>query len=288
MIPAPFEYFAPGTLEEALELLSSARRDAKLLAGGQSLVPLMKLRLSRPGSIVDLSRLSELKYIRKEGKEIAIGAMVTHAELERSELLKRGCPLLPRTAATIADVQVRNQGTIGGSLAHADPAGDLPAAILALDASIKATSLRGERWISAQDFFIGLLTTALEPHEVLTEVRVPILEQARTAYLKAAQRTSGFAVVGIAVCMKLTGDGSCEEIAIGVTGVGDKAYRARGVEDKLRGKKLSLKLIEEAAEEVTRDVEVIEDFSGSKRYRSHLARVYTVRAIQKALGPGTS
>lgn len=282
MIPAPFEYHSPTSLEEALDLLAS-KEDAKILAGGQSLVPLMKLRLAKPKHIVDLGRIPGLKSVIEEGDGISIGALTTHAEIESSELLKKRCPLLPMTASTIADVQVRNRGTLGGSLAHADPAGDLPAAILALNGQVKAVGPRGERWIRAQDFFFGLLMTALEADEILIAVKVPALEQAKTAYLKAAQRTSGFAVVGVAACLKLDARGACEKIAVGVTGVADKAYRAAEVERRLEGKKLEAKLIEDAAGEVCHDVDVIEDINGSKEYRAHLARVYTVRAVEAAL-----
>ena len=260
-----------------------SREDVKILAGGQSLVPLMKLRLAKPGCVIDLNRIPDLSYIREEGNRIAIGAMTTYAEIEESNLLKKSCSLLPKTAATIGDVQVRNQGTVGGSLAHADPAGDMPAAILALDAEMKAVGPKGERWIKAEDFFLGLLTSALEPDEILTEVRVPVLGQIKTTYLKAAQRVSGFAVVGIAICLKMDPAGTCDTIAIGITGVGDKAYRAESVEKMLRGKRLETKLIQDAAVEVTRGQDVIEDINGSKEYRSHLARVYTARAIQAAL-----
>jgi carbon-monoxide dehydrogenase medium subunit len=283
VIPAPFAYLSPTSLKEALDLLSSYREEAKLLAGGQSLVPLMKLRLARPGYIIDLGRIPELDRIQDEGERIVIGALTTHAELEESELLRRRCPLLPQTAATIGDVQVRNQGTIGGSLAHADPAGDMPAAILALGAEVKTVGPNGERWIAAKDFFLGLLTTALEADEILTAVKVPVLAGRKTAYLKAAQRASGFAVVGAAVCLELGEDGTCRDIAIGVTGVADKAYRAQNAEEMLRGRKLDVGLMEEAAAEVTRGADVIEDINGSKEYRSHLAAVYTVRAIQAAM-----
>lgn len=282
MIPAPFEYHSPTSLEEALDLLAS-REDAKVLAGGQSLVPLMKLRLAKPKCIVDLGRIPGLKSIEAEAGAVSIGALTTHAEIESSEILKRCCALLPQTASTIGDVQVRNQGTIGGSLAHADPAGDLPAAILALGARMKVVGPRGERWIEARDFFFGLLMTAVEPDEILTEVRVPVLRKTKTAYLKAAQRASGFAVAGVAACIRLDPRGACEEIAIGVTGVADKAYLAAEVESGLRGQKPDARRIREAAAEVCRDVDVIEDINGSKEYRAHLARVYTARAIEAAL-----
>lgn len=280
MIPASFEYLSPASLKEAVDFLAS-HEDAKVLSGGQSLVPLMKLRLAKPSHIIDLGRLQELRFIRREGDRIAIGALTSHAEVAGSDLLKKECPLLPKTAETIGDTQVRNRGTIGGSLAHADPAGDMPAAILAVEAEMKAVGPKGERWIKAEDFFVGLLTSALEPDEILAEIRVPVLKGFKTAYLKAAQRTSGFAVVGVAVCLKERG-GVCEDIALGITGVADKTYRASRVEKMLQGKKLDAQLLEQAAGEATRDIDVIEDINGTQEYRSHLARVYTVRAIQAA------
>jgi len=283
MIPAAFEYFAPGSLKEAIELLSRHGEGAKILAGGQSLVPLMKLRLAKPRYLIDLTRISGLSYIRQEGDILQIGALTHHAQLEQSDLLKRECPMLAQTAATVGDVQVRNQGTIGGSLAHADPAGDMAAAILALSAEMKATGPSGERWIKAEDFFIGFLTTSLAQDEILTEIKVPLLRDRKTAYLKAAQRASGFAVAGVAVSLLLGQNGHCEDIAIGVTGVTDRAYRARSVERILKGSRLEGALIERAAAQVTQGVDPLEDINGSKEYRTHLARVYTVRAIQAAL-----
>ncbi|HEV8341083.1 MAG TPA: xanthine dehydrogenase family protein subunit M [Candidatus Binatia bacterium] len=282
MIPSGFDYCAPKSLREALELLSSYKEEGKLIAGGQSLVPLMKLRLARPKVLIDIGRVSGLNSITDGGDSILIGALATHAQLERSDFLKSRCPLLPQTAATVGDVQVRNQGTLGGSLAHADPAGDLPATILALGAHIKAVSRKAERWIKAEDFFLGLMTTAIEPDEILTEIRVPLWNKTKSAYLKAAQRAAAFAVAGVAVRLELDQDGICKDIAIGVTGVTDKAYCAHNIEEKLRGTKLEPKLVEEAASQVTDGIDVNEDVNGSKEYRAHLARVYTARAIVAA------
>jgi carbon-monoxide dehydrogenase medium subunit len=283
MIPASFEYFAPASLKEALELLSSYKDDAKLIAGGQSLVPLMKLRLAKPRYLVDLNRIADLSYIRADGNRLRIGALTTHAQIENSGIIGRDCPLLAQAAATIGDVQVRNQGTIGGSLAHSDPTADLPAAILALDAEMKAAGPLGERWIKAEEFFVGFLTSSLEPDEILTAIKVPVWHDSKTAYMKAAQRSSGFAVVGVAIRLELEQNGICKDIAIGITGVGDKPYRAGEVEKLLKGKKLELGLLEQAASKVTVGVDPLEDINGSKEYRSHLARVYIVRAIQAAM-----
>jgi carbon-monoxide dehydrogenase medium subunit len=188
-----------------------------------------------------------------------------------------------QAAATIGDVQVRNQGTIGGSLAHADPTADLPAAILALEGELKAAGPGGERWIKAEDFFLGFFTSGLEPEEILTEIKIPVSRGSKSSYLKAAQRSSGFAVVGVAVRLDIGENGICREIAIGLTGVSDKAYRPRGAEAILQGKKLEQPLLEQAASKVTDGIDPLEDINGSKEYRAHLARIYTIRAIQAAL-----
>jgi len=284
MIPGAFDYYAPTSLEEALSLLSTHGQEAKLLAGGQSLVPLMKLRLSKPKVVIDIGRVPELDRIRLEGSHIAIGAGTTYSQLEGSELLKSSCPLLPQTANLVADVQVRNQGTLGGGLAHADPAADLPAAILALDAEVKLVGPGRERWVKAQDFFITMLATELSPEEILTEIRVPVMERVKTTYLKAAKRAEGFAIVGVAVCLKVDQEGICEDIRIGLTGITDKAYRAGDAEKTIRGKKIDSRLVEEASTRVIDGVDVADDINASAEYRSHLARVYTIRALETVSG----
>src|SRR5919202_6317632 len=231
MIPAQFDYVAPATLNEAVGLLSEHADDAKILAGGHSLIPAMKLRLAQPSMLIDIGRIKDLSYITEDGGQIRLGAMTTHYQIESSARLKEICPLLPECAAAIGDVQVRNKGTIGGSVAHADPAADWPAAILALNAEIVAVSAQGERTIKAEDFFVDMLTTSLEPNEILREIRIA-LPQGCTgqAYLKVAQPASGFAVVGVAVSLTLDDGGRCESASIGITGVASKAYRATGVE----------------------------------------------------------
>src|SRR5262245_16335057 len=283
MIPGSFEYYAPRSLSDAVKYLTEHKDDVKILSGGQSLLPLMKMRLSKPGYILDIGRISGLDSIAAEGDSLIIGALITHAQIEDSELLKKQCPLLPQTATTIADVQVRNRGTIGGSIAHADPAGDWPPAIMALDAEIKVVGANGQRWIKCDDFFLGLRTSVLEPDEVVTAIKVPVTGNDKTAYLKAAPRSSGFAVVGVAVRMAMDAAGICSRITLGITGITDKAFRASLVEQMLAGKKLDTKLIESAAVESTRNVDVIEDINGSSEYRRHLTHVYVVRAIQAAM-----
>jgi aerobic carbon-monoxide dehydrogenase medium subunit len=283
MIPGAFEYYAPRSLTDAVKFLTEHKDDVKILSGGQSLLPLMKMRLSKPGFIVDIGRIPGLDMITEEGDSLIIGGLITHAQIESSELLKKKCPLLPQTATTIADVQVRNCGTIGGSVAHADPAGDWPATIVTLDAEIKIVGPNGERWVKCADFFLGLLMSVLEPDEIVTAIKVPITGNDKTAYLKAAPRSSGFAVVGVAVRLALDGNETCNEIAVGITGVTDKAYRAERVEQMLKGKRLGASAIEQAAREATRNIEVIEDINGSSEYRKHLTEVYVARAIESAL-----
>jgi carbon-monoxide dehydrogenase medium subunit len=283
MIPASFEYFAPRSLADAVDFLSAHKDDVKILSGGQSLLPLMKMRLAKPGYLLDIGRIPGLDTMVEDGDHLIIGGMVTYAQMESSDLLKKRCPLLPQTATTVADVQVRNRGTIGGSIAHADPAGDMPATILALDAEIKIVGPDGEHWVKAEDFFLGLLMSVLEPDQIVTAVKVPITGSDKTAYAKAAPRSSGFAVVGVAVRMAVDASGMCSRIAVGITGLADKAYRADRVEQMLAGKKLEPQVIEAAALEATRNIDVIEDINGSSEYRAHLAHVYVARTIEAAL-----
>src|SRR4030095_11043849 len=229
MMPGSFDYYAPRSLSEAVKYLSQHRDDVKILSGGQSLLPLMKMRLSKPGYILDIGRIPGLDSITEESNNLIIGALVTHSQIESSELLQKKCPLLPQTATTIADVQVRNRGTIGGRIPHPHPAGDWPAAIIALDAEIKISGPNGERWVKCEEFFLGLLMSVLEPDELVTAIKVPVTGNDKTAYLKAAPRSSGFAVVGVAVRLGLDASGNCDRAAIGITGVTDKAYRPERV-----------------------------------------------------------
>lgn len=243
----------------------------------------MKLRLANPKYLIDVGRIADLNYIRADGDKLSIGALATYAQIKDSALLRNKCPLLPKTASVVGDAQVRNRGTLGGSLAHADPHGDMPAAVLALGAELKAVGPKGARWIKADDFFITLFSTALASDEILTEIRVPILDGERSAYLKAARRPSDFAMVGIATRLKMGPDQTCDQVSVGVTGVTDRPYRGSGVEKALRGQKLNIKVIEDAAAQVIEGVDVVEDVNASQSFRAHLARLYTGRAIQAAL-----
>lgn len=283
MISAQFDYLAPATLDEAVSLLAQHFDDAKVLAGGHSLIPAMKLRLAQPHLLIDIGRIKDLAYVREEAGQIRIGAMTTHYQIESSSKLKAVCPVLPEAASLIGDVQVRNKGTIGGSLAHSDPAADWPAVILALGAELVAISKNGERAIKAEDFFVEMLTTALRPDEILREIRIPASKgRVGQAYLKVPQPASGFAVVGVAVNLILDGSGACQSAGIGITGVASKAYRAKAVEGGLAGKKPDAQTVSAAASHATDGVDVNGDLFASADYRRHLAQVYTRRAIEAA------
>jgi carbon-monoxide dehydrogenase medium subunit len=283
MIPTQFDYRAPATLDEAVALLASDLDGAKVLAGGHSLIPAMKLRLAQPQLLVDIARIKSLAYIREEGDQILIGATTTHYQLESSDLLKNICPLLPDCAKSIGDVQVRNKGTIGGSIAHSDPAGDWPAAVLALDADLVLVGTNGERVVKAENFFVDLLTTDLQPGEILREIRIkkPVGKFGQ-AYQKVPHPASGFAVVGVAVNLNLNDDGSCKSVAIGVTGVGVKAFRATAVEATLAGTSLDDNALANAVTHVCDGVDPNADLYASSDYRCHLAQVHTRRGIQAA------
>jgi carbon-monoxide dehydrogenase medium subunit len=283
MIPAPFDYLVPETLDGALRALTERGEEAKILAGGQSLLPLLKLRLANPKLLVDLRKIPGLAGIRQEGTKLVLGALTTHFQIESSALTGKKCPLLAATAQRIGDVQVRNRGTIGGSLTHADPAADWPAAILALGGELKLAGPQGERWLGAGDFFLGPMTTAIGAAEILTEVRVAAAStRSGSAYAKMAQQASGFAIVGVAVSLRVDGEGRCDDVGIGVTGLSVKPFRAEAVEQRLRGDKLTAKLIEGASNPVADGVDPLEDYHAAADYRAHLARVLTRRAIQEA------
>jgi len=276
MIPASFEYFRPATLNEAVDLLSS-KEDAKILAGGHSLVPAMKFRLAQPKTIIDISRITDLSYIRETNGQIQIGAMTTHHLIESSDLLKQKCPLLSETASAIGDVQVRNRGSIGGSLAHADPAADWPAAILALDAELVIAGRDTQRTVKAPAFFVEIMQTALQPNEILTEIRVPVTPKS-VAYVKFAQKASGFAIAGVASCI----DKQTNSVRVGITGIAAKPYRATAVEEALQGRPLTAASIADAARKAAQGVDPLNDIHASAAFRAHLAEVNTRRSLELA------
>ncbi len=279
MIAQNFAYAAPSNLAEALKLLADP--GAKVLAGGMSLIPMMKLRLAAPETLVDLRRVPGLNSIREEGGRLRIGAMVTHYELESTPLVRAKCPLLAEAAANIGDVQVRNMGTLGGSVAHADPAADYPASLRALEATVTLASASGERTVAIADFLIDTFTTALEPGELVVEIGVPI-EASGTgvSYKKCLQPASGFALVGVAARIAKTA-GKITLARIGVTGLSGNSYRATGVERKLEG--TTGADIASAAGGIADGIDANSDIHASADYRRHLARVYASRAITEAL-----
>jgi carbon-monoxide dehydrogenase medium subunit len=282
MYPAQFDYHTPGSIKEALDLLGKHKDDAKLLAGGHSLLPAMKFRLARPAHVVDLRKIPGLSGIKEESGTLVIGAMTTHYAVESSAAVKSRCGVLAQTAALIGDPMVRNMGTIGGSLAHADPAADYPATAIAVGAELVAEGPKGKRTIKVDDFFKGLMTTAVGADEILTEVRVPALAANQSAaYMKFPHPASRFAVVGVAAVLTIDG-GKCTKASIGITGAGTHAVRAEGVEAALAGKTLDAASIAAAADKAPDGVDVQADLQGSVDYKKHLLKVFAKRAIEAA------
>ena len=284
MIAQNFEYVVPASLGEAVNLLEKHTERAKILAGGHSLIPMMKLRLATPEFLIDISRIPELSYIKEDGGTLRIGALTTHYTIETSDLIRRRLPALSDAAGLIGDVQVRNKGTIGGSIAHADPAADYPASILAADATIVALGPRGERQILASKFFVDMLTTALARNEIVREIQIPVKSgKSGSAYLKMAQKASGFAICGAAALIELDGSGALSKVAIGITGVGSHAFRAAKTEAELKGKKPSPEVLKKACEQASDGVTALEDIHASADYRLDMARVFARRALEAAI-----
>ena len=282
-LPAAFDYHPAKTVDEALTLLQQYGDDAKLLAGGHSLLPLMKLRLAQPGHLIDIGRIDGLAYIREENGVVAVGAMTTYVMLENSDVIRRHFALLPEGIAVIGDPQVRNRGTIGGSIAHADPAADMPGIVLALKADILVQSSNGVRTIKADDFFTGTFETALQPDEIVTEIRFAIPPaHTGSAYMKLENKASHYAVAGCAAVVTLDTDGTCTSASVVITGASVKAHRASGVESVLVGKKLDEPVVAGAATHATEGIELVEDIHGSKAYRGQMAAVMARRAILRA------
>ena len=277
MIPQPFDYAAPQTLHQALALLESGEH--KVLAGGMSLIPMMKLRLAAPDKVVDISRVPDLNQVTETGGVVRIGALATHHRIETTPVIRARCPLLAETAGQIGDMQVRNMGTIGGSIVHADPAADYPAALLALEAKIRIVSARGERTVDAADFFVDAFTTALQPGEIVLELHVPVEDPGEGyRYAKVAHPASGFAVVGVAARIRKNA-GRIAMARIGVTGLGSRAFRDRKAEQLLE----SGATIAEATAAIGGDEPANADLYASADYRRHLARVHAARAVEAAL-----
>jgi len=278
MIPAPFDYEVADSVEHAVELLG-AREDTKLLAGGHSLIPLLRLRLARPAVLVDVGRLDSLRYVRDDGDKLAVGVLTRHHDVQHDALLQEHCPIVSYTAGLIGDPQVRHRGTIGGSVAHGDPASDLPAVLLALDAEFVAHGPEGQRTIPAAEFFRGVFETALGPQDVLTEVRMPKLGPAGWSYLKFTRRAQDWATVGVAAVVRRS-NGTIDDAAIALTNMGPTPLRARSAETALT----SVDDVEAAATSVAAQTDPPTDTGGSAEYRRHLATVLAQRALEEAIG----
>jgi aerobic carbon-monoxide dehydrogenase medium subunit len=283
MIPAAFEYHRPDALARAVDLLERLGDEAKLLAGGHSLIPTMKVRMNQPQHIIDLGGVPELKGISVEHGFLRVGAMTTHWEVESSAVVKSAIPVLSEVASVIADPQVRNRGTIGGSISNADPAADYPASIVAFDADLICIGPDGERTMKGTDWFQGLFTTGLEENEILREIRFPLPRpNTAAAYLKLPHPASRFAVVGVAVMLTTDEANRCSDASIGITGIGTHAVRARAVEDGLRGRLLTDELIAVLSEHAVEGLEISDDLHFSVEDKQQLCRVYVKRAVIEA------
>lgn len=284
MIAQNFEYVVPSSLAEALSLLQKHAGRAKILAGGHSLIPMMKLRLANPEFLIDIGRIPELSYIQQDGNVVRIGALTTHYAIESSKVVADNFQSLADAASAIGDVQVRNKGTIGGSIAHADPAADYPASILAFDATIVTLGAKGERQIPAAKFFVDMLTTALEENEIVREIQIPVKSgKIGSAYLKMGQKASGFAICGVAAVVELDAAGALSNVAVGITGIGSHAFRAVKTEAELKGKKPEAAALKNACAKATDGVIALDDIHASSEYRLDLGRIYARRAIEAAI-----
>jgi len=283
MIPGAFDYFAPSTLPEAIALLQQHGEDAKLLAGGHSLIPLMKLRLAEPAYLIDINRIDGLAYIKEEEGELRIGALTREADLDASALVRARYPLLADTARVIADPLVRNMATVGGNLAHADPANNHPATMLAYGARVVATGPRGERIIPITDFFVGLFATALTPDEILTEIRIPMPSpRSGGAYVKLERKVGDYATAAVAAQITLDEGGACQYAGVGLTAVDSTPIKAARAEAALRGRPLDDANIRAAAQIASEECDPTADLRGSAEYKRAMIKELTKRALTKA------
>ena len=280
MIPPSFEYLRPKSIPEAIQMLQQHGDAAKILSGGQSLIPMMKLRLARPGILIDINRIAGLSYVKEEDGYLKIGGLTREAELEVSPLVRSKYQILADTTHVIADPQVRNLATVGGNLAHGDPANDHPATMIALGAQVVANGPRGERVIPIEHFFVSLFTTALQPDEILTEIRVPI-PPARSggAYQKLERKVGDFATAAVAVQLTLDGQGSCQKVGIGLTNVGATPVKARKAEASLQGKRIDDATIAQTAQLAPEEAEPSADLRGPVEYKKGLVKELARRAL---------
>lgn len=284
MIPPAFEYLRPSTIPEAIGFLQQFGDDAKILSGGQSLIPMMKFRLARPAYLIDINRIAGLSYIREEGGYLKIGALTREAELEHSPLIQSRFPIIHDTTRVVADPQVRNVATLAGNLAHGDPANDHPATMLSLGAKIAATGPNGERVIPIEEFFITLFTTALNPDEIVTEIRIPLPPpRSGGAYFKLERKVGDFATAAVAAQLTLDASGVCQQVGIGLTNVGPTPLKARTAEEFLRGKKLDDANIRHAAQLASEEAQPSADLRGPVEYKRGLVKELAVRALSRAV-----
>jgi len=284
MVPRKFEYIAPASVGEATAFLRVHGPDAKVLAGGMSLIPVMKLRLASPAYIVDINRIPDMDYIKRSGDTIAIGSLTRHHDVERSKLVWKHAQVLAECAAGIGDPQIRNMGTLGGSLVHCDPSGDCGSAVLALRGSVEVRGPTSHRTVAIDDLLVDTFTSALQPDELLTEITIPIRPgRTGSSYVKLERKTGDFATVAVAAALGLDEGGVCEYAGIGLTAVGSKNLRAAKAEEALLGKKLTPSVIEEAAQAASEDAQPTADpLRGSADYKREMTRVYTRRGLQLA------
>lgn len=284
MIPPSFEYLRPNTIPEAIALLQRYGEEAKILSGGQSLIPMMKLRLARPAYLIDINRIAGLSYVREEGGFLKIGGLTRESELESSPLIQSKYPIILDTAHVIADPQIRNWATVGGNLAHGDPANDHPATMLALGAQVVATGPRGERIIPIEDFFVSLFSTALEPSEILTEIRIPVPPTGSGgAYFKLERKVGDFATAAVAAFLSLDDKGIAQKVGIGMTNVGPRPLKAKKAEDFMRGKKVDLPSIAQTAQLAADESQPSSDLRGPAEYKKGLTKELAKRALSRAL-----
>jgi aerobic carbon-monoxide dehydrogenase medium subunit len=284
MIAQNFEYLVPTSLGDAVNLLQKHAGRAKIVAGGHSLIPMMKLRLAAPEFLIDIGRIPELSYVKEDSGKLRIGALTTHHTIETSSAIRLRLGALADAAGLIGDIQVRNKGTIGGSIAHADPAADYPASILAFDSTIVTLGPQGERQVPASKFFVDMMTTALEPNEIVREIQIPLKStKVGSAYVKMAQKASGFAICGVAAVVELDASGTLSNVAVGITGVGSYAVRASKTEAALKGQKATADAIKAACDKASDGIIALDDIHASADYRLDLARIYTRRAVNQAI-----
>jgi aerobic carbon-monoxide dehydrogenase medium subunit len=284
MKPAPFTYHRPDSISDAIKLLSKHKDDAKVLAGGQSLVPMMNFRVARPEYLIDINRLEELDYIRIEKGELVIGALARHAALRASDVVRKACPLMSEAYQHVAHGPIRNRGTLCGNLCHADPASEMPAVMLATEAVLVLKSKRKERRVAAKDFFLGIYETAAEPDELLIEVRIPVSPKGQvSSFQEVSIRKGDFAMVGVGVVLTLAG-GKIKSAAVAVCGIGSKALRLASVEAKLVGSTFDDKMIENAAHAAAEAVNPQTDFNADPIHRRDLVRTLVARTLKEAAG----